>query len=208
MAYGLRKITGTTYWPYGTGRDWFFVGDLDYMHGRRTPKVDVRERFEKLTPPLRKKRGHPQDMVFSQATIRSMSSTVGVASVPGVFGGKSQHPRLSIRTLERWRSLNDASFGDMNRGGELERWRQQESAARPADHSIRSSCSASLHASNKFSDMATPVALQSTSSDFGSGQRFNAAPAKLGDKYRSFSMPIRDPRRFDFIAERFHSEAL
>ncbi|CAE7208910.1 unnamed protein product [Symbiodinium sp. CCMP2592] len=131
-AYGLRKITGTTYWPYGTGRDWFFVGDLDYMHGRRTPKVEVRERFEKLTPPLRKKRGHPQDMVFSQASIRSMRSTVGVPSVPGVFGGKSQQPRLSIQTLERWRSLNDATFGDMTGGGELERWRHQESAARAA----------------------------------------------------------------------------
>ncbi|CAE7877652.1 unnamed protein product [Symbiodinium microadriaticum] len=130
MAYGLRKITGTTYWPYGTGRDWFFVGDLDYMHGRRTPKVEVRERFEKLTPPLRKKRGHPQDMVFSQASIRSMTSTVGVPSVPGVFGGKSQQPRLSIRTLERWRSLNEATFGEMTGGGELERWRCQSAWAR------------------------------------------------------------------------------
>ncbi|CAE7935443.1 unnamed protein product, partial [Symbiodinium necroappetens] len=130
-AYGLRKITGTTYWPYGTGRDWFFVGDLDYMHGRRTPKAERLQDAPRAVswPPLRKKRGHPQDMVFSQASIRSMTSTVGVPSVPGVFGGKSQQPRLSIRTLERWRSLNEATFGEMTGGGELERWRTPERVA-------------------------------------------------------------------------------
>lgn len=42
MAYGLRKITNATYQPYGSGRDWFFIGDYEYRNGRRTPDPQQR----------------------------------------------------------------------------------------------------------------------------------------------------------------------
>ncbi|CAK9019543.1 unnamed protein product [Durusdinium trenchii] len=190
MAYGLRKITGTNYWPYGNGRDWFFVGDLDYMHGRRTPEVMVRQRADKLTPPLKTKKGHPRDMVFSRASIALSQRQV---SVP-VPGGCGYGTLLPVETLNRWRSLQDLDSGeDCN----LARWRQQRGGSRDADEVLRARCSATLSATLKGRPFGRT--LSATSSELGSRQRFDASATSLGDKYRSFSMPIRDPARWDFL---------
>mmetsp|Transcript_4738 Transcript_4738/g.11275 ORF Transcript_4738/g.11275 Transcript_4738/m.11275 type:complete len:316 (+) Transcript_4738:159-1106(+) len=37
MAHGLRTIANKSYNAYGTGRDWFFLGDAEYRDGKRTP---------------------------------------------------------------------------------------------------------------------------------------------------------------------------
>mmetsp|Transcript_47347 Transcript_47347/g.110750 ORF Transcript_47347/g.110750 Transcript_47347/m.110750 type:complete len:345 (+) Transcript_47347:39-1073(+) len=59
MAYGLKRITGT-YQSNGTGRDWFFVGDFEYRHGRRTPPPNTKG--TRPEPPLRQPRGPPVEV--------------------------------------------------------------------------------------------------------------------------------------------------
>eukprot|EP00439_Symbiodinium_sp_Y106_P057933 s235_g8.t1 len=59
MAYGLKTITGT-YSSNGSGRDWFFMGDFEYRHGRRTPPPNTKgSRPEK---PLQQPRGPPVEV--------------------------------------------------------------------------------------------------------------------------------------------------
>eukprot|EP00913_Durusdinium_trenchii_P021549 g20251.t1 len=59
MAYGLKKITGT-YQSNGTGRDWFFVGDFEYRHGRRTPPPNTFG--QRPEPPPMQPRGPPVEI--------------------------------------------------------------------------------------------------------------------------------------------------
>eukprot|EP00435_Cladocopium_sp_Y103_P054713 s356_g17.t3 len=197
MAYGLRKIVGTTYFPYGNGRDWFFVGDLDYMHGRRTPEVYVRQRMEKQTPARKKKGGVPKDVVFTQAKALQ-TRCVSVPSVPGACG---YEPQLPLDTLNRWRRIHASDPG----GSELEHWRQQPAANREADEINRSKCSATLRATTSR-NLSLETRQLATSMEFGSKQNFNAFDPRMGDKYRSFSNPSNDPSRFDFIAQRVRAE--
>mmetsp|Transcript_79248 Transcript_79248/g.161092 ORF Transcript_79248/g.161092 Transcript_79248/m.161092 type:complete len:209 (+) Transcript_79248:48-674(+) len=197
MAYGLRKIVGTTYFPYGNGRDWFFVGDLDYMHGRRTPEVHVRQRMEKQTPARKKKGGVPKDVVFTQAKALQ-TRCISVPSVPGACGYEVQLP---LDTLNRWRKIHAS-----DPASELAHWRQQPAANREADEINRSKCSATLRAATSRTLSLVEKSPSATSMEFGSKQNFNAFDPRMGDKYRSFSNPSNHPSRFDFIAQRVRAE--
>eukprot|EP00438_Fugacium_kawagutii_P019537 Skav235670 [mRNA] locus=scaffold358:1151674:1164581:+ [translate_table: standard] len=72
MAYGIKKITGT-YQANGTGRDWFFVGDFEYRHGRRTPPPNTAgQRPEK--PPMQP-RGPPVEIHAARQRMEGTKSS-------------------------------------------------------------------------------------------------------------------------------------
>mmetsp|Transcript_105913 Transcript_105913/g.167090 ORF Transcript_105913/g.167090 Transcript_105913/m.167090 type:complete len:219 (+) Transcript_105913:59-715(+) len=62
MAYGLHKITSATYQPYGSGRDWFFLGDPQYKKGRNG---SVGSKIDKM-PSITK--GMPKEMLLCKAS--------------------------------------------------------------------------------------------------------------------------------------------
>merc|ERR1712046_414583 len=64
-AHGLYKINGR-YPPYGSGRDWFFIGDYQYRNGRRTPDPNERHKAKGIEP-LMQRRGRPRDMALTMA---------------------------------------------------------------------------------------------------------------------------------------------
>lgn len=65
MAYGLRTIVNKGYIPYGSGRDWFFIGDYEYGNGRKTPKAEDRYKIERMVKPCcNRPRGQPTEMAY------------------------------------------------------------------------------------------------------------------------------------------------
>lgn len=65
MAHGLRTIANKGYVPDGTGRDWFFLGDFDYRHGRLTPSPVSGKSRPLMTRPT-KPRNLPTEVVYSK----------------------------------------------------------------------------------------------------------------------------------------------
>eukprot|EP00931_Biecheleriopsis_adriatica_P038858 TRINITY_DN22226_c0_g1_i1.p1 TRINITY_DN22226_c0_g1~~TRINITY_DN22226_c0_g1_i1.p1 ORF type:complete len:165 (-),score=26.72 TRINITY_DN22226_c0_g1_i1:85-579(-) len=152
-----------------------------------------------MTKPTSKIR-MPQDMVLSRAVIAAQSKTMPVDKIPGIEENNRPLPRVSTRTVDKWRSLHELPYGALC-GENFERWKGTVYYTRPEDKHIRSKCSASMGATFRFLDMEPPKKLDSTLQDLGARQPFDASPGRLGDKYRSFSMPIFNHRRWDFIHE-------
>lgn len=67
MAYGLRCIANKGYVPNGTGRDWFFLGDVEFRSGNRTPMPNEHARPDK---PKSRPRGLPAEAALQQRFAR------------------------------------------------------------------------------------------------------------------------------------------
>lgn len=80
MAYGLHAIAHKNYIPYGSGRDWFFIGDFEYRNGRKTPTGN--QSGQRPQRPPAKRRGEPAEVAFHKSVLAG--------------SGKA-------KTIERWR---------------------------------------------------------------------------------------------------------
>eukprot|EP00927_Polykrikos_kofoidii_P074863 TRINITY_DN70914_c0_g1_i1.p1 TRINITY_DN70914_c0_g1~~TRINITY_DN70914_c0_g1_i1.p1 ORF type:complete len:218 (+),score=18.24 TRINITY_DN70914_c0_g1_i1:70-654(+) len=118
MAYGLRSLSNGSYMPYGSGRDWFFIGDFEYRNGRRTPGPNDRNSAQKTKPVARDKKPP-----FEVSVGRS-------------FGAPRRHDQVSPGTVERWRqhhaasTCNDVVHEMRENNNDVPRWRAQEASAR------------------------------------------------------------------------------
>jgi len=73
MAHGLRTIANKGYSPDGTGRDWFFLGDFDYRHGRLTPSPVSSKQRPPMTR-LLKPRSVPAEVRHSRSCAAAKSA--------------------------------------------------------------------------------------------------------------------------------------
>eukprot|EP00425_Heterocapsa_triquetra_P023764 CAMPEP_0195104376 /NCGR_PEP_ID=MMETSP0448-20130528/73064_1 /TAXON_ID=66468 /ORGANISM="Heterocapsa triquestra, Strain CCMP 448" /LENGTH=319 /DNA_ID=CAMNT_0040140207 /DNA_START=17 /DNA_END=976 /DNA_ORIENTATION=- len=64
MAHGLHTIAHKNYTADGTGRDWFFLGDVNYRHGCVTPPPNAG--VTRPAKPPSQPRGAPQEVVFQR----------------------------------------------------------------------------------------------------------------------------------------------
>eukprot|EP00929_Paragymnodinium_shiwhaense_P066211 TRINITY_DN33188_c0_g1_i1.p1 TRINITY_DN33188_c0_g1~~TRINITY_DN33188_c0_g1_i1.p1 ORF type:complete len:232 (-),score=26.81 TRINITY_DN33188_c0_g1_i1:48-695(-) len=118
-AAGLRLITNATYEPYGSGRDWFFIGDFSYRHGRRTPDPNLRH---KMADPVKyRPRGQPREVAINDG-----------------FTLNLKHPLVSEGAMERWKkhaeseTVNDVIQARLSssRGQNVSMWRAQSATER------------------------------------------------------------------------------
>lgn len=82
MAHDLRKISNKGYNCYGSGRDWFFLGDPNYREGARTPLPN--QGGPQLEKPAARPRGVPREVSHQRS----------------VCGAKA-------RTREKWQKIRD-----------------------------------------------------------------------------------------------------
>lgn len=111
MAYGIKKITGT-YQSNGTGRDWFFMGDFEYRHGRRTPPPNVLgQRPEK--PPMQP-RGPPVEIHAARQRMEGTKSSQAEkwlrrSGSSNVLKPSASEPAMSTGTPKSSLSWKEAS---------------------------------------------------------------------------------------------------
>mmetsp|Transcript_27112 Transcript_27112/g.49532 ORF Transcript_27112/g.49532 Transcript_27112/m.49532 type:complete len:272 (+) Transcript_27112:160-975(+) len=143
MAYGLRSIVNSGYMPYGSGRDWFFVGDHSYRNGRRTPDANNRKPKGGGEPKMQY-RGEPKEMRQTKSIHKNLGGT-------GIMqrGSSKVDDRVSPVRASKWRehlssdTCNDviqrakASTGSVHSS----RWREQLSSTRPVKAALRKSAS-------------------------------------------------------------------
>lgn len=183
MAYGLRKIHNKGYVPYGSGRDWFFLGDHEYQNGRRTPMPQDQERVQKIlegsAPPPQCPKGIPAEVNMSRKSQSMRYGKEGAAK----------------ETVELWKK----------RHGEpppvcpdnVERWRHTKAAPRKLKSGAEIQRSATTGALGVTSPKPPVNVYQATSWATGSCQDFDYD--KLGDKYGRFATPIMHTSRFGFM---------
>jgi len=112
MAYGIKKITGT-YQSNGTGRDWFFMGDFEYRHGRRTPPPNTAgQRPEK--PPMQP-RGPPAEIAAGRQRLEGTKSSQAQKWMrrSGSFSelaSSASEPALSTQSLS-WKEASKNAQG-------------------------------------------------------------------------------------------------
>eukprot|EP00931_Biecheleriopsis_adriatica_P035202 TRINITY_DN20263_c0_g1_i1.p1 TRINITY_DN20263_c0_g1~~TRINITY_DN20263_c0_g1_i1.p1 ORF type:complete len:270 (+),score=32.58 TRINITY_DN20263_c0_g1_i1:87-896(+) len=101
-SHGLRLISNATYEPYGSGRDWFFLGDFYYRNGRRTPGPQDRWKAYNSKDMLREPLGRPKEHRFPKrmpdaGVLRSPSSGDRGCDAPTACPA-SEH-------IDRWRAF-------------------------------------------------------------------------------------------------------
>jgi len=132
MAYGLRGITNAGYNPYGSGRDYFFIGDFQYINGRRTPDCNTRWREEKkgMKTPKRQSKGQPQEM----AATKSINSLKDALKADTLRSTGNMSPRIAER-LRRQQSeptCNDALIAGSLFANHANRWKDANASKREA----------------------------------------------------------------------------
>lgn len=192
MAYGLRKICGTTYVPNGTGRDFFFIGDPLYCGGRRTPTPGTHAKIERMVPP---KMGYqpPTEITQSKASAK-------------LHKGKK---KVSAAVLASWHKLHETPLPNSTGAG-TDRWygfkvidtqtkaEQDRRIQMPKSISLPDLGMSGMSQVPLCGKGAYPNEYESTSSLLG--RHLDEFKPKIQmDKYASFSMNITDPCRYDFV---------
>jgi len=177
MAYGLRRIVNATYQPYGTGRDWFFLGDYEYTNGKRTPgpQEQWKAKIDKIPS---RPAGRPQEMRRARSAAAVSSSSRAPPAPKSACGVPQACP--GSEHIERWRRLST----------------EPRSSAVAASGFLSSADAALLKAQRRSPSAPTcghiaagaaAATFQTTGSDYGSLQSFNATGILAGDKYSRFS---------------------
>eukprot|EP00929_Paragymnodinium_shiwhaense_P006908 TRINITY_DN110862_c0_g1_i1.p1 TRINITY_DN110862_c0_g1~~TRINITY_DN110862_c0_g1_i1.p1 ORF type:complete len:226 (+),score=35.03 TRINITY_DN110862_c0_g1_i1:81-758(+) len=225
MAYGLRAMT-SLYEANGTGRDWFFVGDFTFRHGRVTPQLAERGPLDKMTPPAyrRANYGKPHEMRSKGSVVTS-----GPASAMPKKSRSASSPELA--NLARWTEMHRRPTA-LAPIPSQEIWKKQGTAPRKSkaqvdmptgppvseghiDVVVATSDPAKrlLPSFAKVADLERPkVALRympasTTASCHGQFQDFDERKDPLLDKYKNFSTVIAHPKRFSFTDSMKHIKA-
>lgn len=164
MAAHLRGIVNGSYKPYGSGRDFFFIGDFEYKNGRRTPDMNIRwseEQKGMVAPAKRKGKGPPQEMVMT----KSINGAWGASSASSSNKNyKSMSPRIAER-LRRQQSeptCNDAIQSRSTKYANTVRWRESNTTRRDVKAGTR------LRSANpKDTSIPPPGPATATSSELG-----------------------------------------
>mmetsp|Transcript_11368 Transcript_11368/g.21557 ORF Transcript_11368/g.21557 Transcript_11368/m.21557 type:complete len:172 (-) Transcript_11368:58-573(-) len=163
MAHGLRMITSSTYMPYGSGRDWFFIGDYTYRNGRRTPDPQTRH-LSKIDKPMSLPRGKPREM----------------------RGAKQSSASVDLRSPQFSRCDVSSLLGPRHRN---EHWSAMSVGPRRAAQAETSNVGPG-HRSASSPALRTAY-YDTTATDFGAHQVFNRDTLESTcPKYKHFSMPI------------------
>lgn len=181
---GIRAIVGTSYFPRGDGRDWFWMGDFEYRNGKKTPTGRAEQ--EELTA-LRKNRlslprsGPPAEIGLARAHM-SMR--------------KCKKEPVAARTMALWKTKHEEPLSVTAECTHI--WKMQQSAPRqPRTPGI---CRLAHWPDPLDPSGQASLPFAAASTEHGRYQSFDSSSEMSKDKYRSFSEPILHPARFSFLS--------
>lgn len=177
--HGLRSIANATYEPYGSGRDWFFIGDYYYLNGRRTPDPQSRHKAYTTADLPREKLGRAREMQFPR---RSPD--------PGLLKSQPENVRCAAPTacpgsthIDRWRAFQSGPrrSAEAPTGQEAvdEKHQKAIDAVKKSMRPMRKSGSAPV-----LHPKAAPVPATITSQDFGRHEDFDRSRSNIDGSLR------------------------
>jgi hypothetical protein len=132
MAHGLRGIVNSGYMPYGSGRDFFFIGDFSYKNGRRTPDANLRwrEAQKGYKEPKKRPRGEPIEMKQTKAINGQWGASSSSSSKKGASAKMSPRICERLRRQQSEPTVNDALQAGSLGFAHTSRWKDAHSSAR------------------------------------------------------------------------------
>lgn len=185
MAHGLRAIVNSGYFPYGSGRDWFFIGDALYRNGRLAP--DPNHRFGK-TDPTRRRRGVPSEIRMSKAILGAAETSISKSASSPSFSSRRMS---SLRRQQSAPTCNDAIQSRSTTGVHVDRWKDQNSSKRLLKAKV------SLRRSTTDTEWSGPGMAKSSYEELGQIEGYIPSDVGAQEKYRYFSSRVFPPTKVD-----------